>query len=252
MEKNLSRNGEINSEALLSTNEEQEPLVIRLRLLNYRICQMSTKANKTLALPSLDPESAELLSGLIQSGGTMNDEFQTWEAEAYKLYQYHTFNMTEFWQNDIPRGTQGAAKLYTYNALSVACLWNNYRTSRNYLLRLLIRISARLSSEESSFPMSKPTEDSTIELRNQSLALADDVCASVPYVLGEVDEDANLQDPRRSKAVGGLFLLWPLGSLLHLDYLPPEQITWIKERVAYIRDALGIHQARAILNLADH
>lgn len=70
-------------------------------------------------------------------------------------------------------------------------------------------------------------------------------------MLGEIDQEANLRNVGQSKAVGGLFLLWPLGTLLFLEYLPPEQIAWVKKRLIYIRNALGIQQAMSIVRFAE-
>ena len=47
-------------------------------------------------------------------------------------------------------------------------------------------------------------------------SLVADICASVPYLLGELDQEGKLQHPQRIKAIGGFYLLFPLRAMLFI------------------------------------
>ena len=143
-----------------------------------------------------------------------------------------------------------ANHIHTYDSLSIGSLWNAYRTDRIYLLQHLIQGASHLVKAE-TYATRTSIPQLVHRLTAQRKALADDICASVSYMLGEIDQQANLRDPRQSKAIGGLLLLWPLGSLLYLNFLPTEQNAWIKERLAFIRDVHGIQQVKVVLSLTD-
>lgn len=81
------------------------------------------------------------------------------------------------------------------------------------------------------------------ELEDKLSVLYDGICASVPYLLGEIDQQGRLQQSRHGKAVGGYFLLWPLRLLLFRGPTDEAQRAWIKKQLTYIRANMGIQQA---------
>ena len=212
---------------------------------------MATKTDELLRQQSLGSDSVERLLGLVQDGTLLNERLQAWEDRASAKYTYQTIDASQCWPNDSYMAITGANIIHIYDSVSVGNLWNCYRTTRLYLIRLVLRAVFRLATDEVHAPEITTDHGITVQLVSQRRVLADDICASVPYMLGEVDQQAHLQNARQSKAVGGLFLLWPLGTLLFMDFLPSERSAWIKERLTYIRDGLGIQQAKVALSVAD-
>ena len=107
--------------------------------------------------------------------------------------------------------------------------------------------------ESTALDSSMPDINSRDILSAQDIPdLINGIFASVPYMLGDVDQNGNLCYPHQRKAAGALMLLWPLRLLLHLDVVDSKQRDWIKERLEYIRNALGIHdtQERVVKTLS--
>ena len=156
--------------------------------------------------------------------------------------------MAQVWPANTPLAMEGASVAHVYTSLSIGAMWNFYRTTRILLLRCLIRCSVA----EDGCGLAATTKYELVKpIVAQIQGLADDVFASVPFMLGQIDQEANLRDVGQSKAIGGLFLLWPLGTLLFLEHIPPERIEWVKNRLIYIRNALGIQQGMSIVQLAE-
>lgn len=211
-------------------------------------CQIATETDKILQQDCLNVESIKSLSSLFQSGSLLNNGLQTWEDQTFELYGYQSFDVAQFLPTGTPLATEGATITHVYTSLSIGAMWNFYRTTRIFLLRCLIRCLAGGEEHDLATTMSR---ESITPIVAQIQVLADNVCASVSYMLGEIDQEAKLRDIGQSKAVGGLFLLWPLGTLLFLEYLPPEQIAWVKKRLIYIRNVLGIQQAMSIVRFVE-
>jgi len=251
LERNLSQGRQLSTEARLSPNKAQEQPIIQMRELRYATCQMAISVKQVFERKDLDTDSINTLSSLSVSGDLLNDRWKTWEHETFKLYKYQTLDTTQCWPPGTFLAPKEASTIHIYGSLTIGSVWNGYRTTRLYLLQHLIHIASYLNDVNSAATEPSTNRASIARFVSESQVLADDMCASVPYMLGEVDQQAMLRSARQAKAVGGLFMLWPLGSLLHLHFLPPDKVDWIKSRVAYIRDALGIQQAGNVIKLAD-
>ena len=85
--------------------------------------------------------------------------------------------------------------------------------------------------------------DYNLQATDKIQSLVSDICASVPYLLGELDQEGRLQHPQHIKAIGGFYLLFPLRAMLFIEKVDPDQKAWIRKRLAYIKNALGIQGA---------
>ena len=227
--------------------------VIQFRELCYRISNVVMEADYILQQKRLSADSLGSLLSLIQTGISLNEKIQAWDHQTHGVYAYKKIDVAQLWPANSPFASAGPTVAHVYNTISIGALWNGYRTTRIYLLRCLIRSAWRLAREAGdSSEEAMVHRESITRMRRQIQSLADDLCACVPYMLGEIDQEGvvaqNLPN-YSSKAVGGVFLLWPLGSLLPLDFLPREQVVWVQERLLYIHNALGIQQAMAIVRI---
>lgn len=238
---------------MLGSEEPQEMPVIQYRELCYRISNVVMEADSILRQKRFGADSIGSLMKAIQAGISLNEKMQAWDHQAYGVYAYKKIDVAQVWPASSPFASTGPIVAHIYNTISIGSLWNAYRTTRIYLLRCLIPSAWRLAKEAGLASEEAMVHcDSITRMKHQIQRLADDICASVPYILGEIDQEGNVArifPNNNNKAIGGLFLLWPLGSLLPLDSLPREQIAWIRERLAYIYNALGIQQAMTIVRV---
>jgi hypothetical protein len=77
------------------------------------------------------------------------------------------------------------------------------------------------------------------------LQLAHDICASVPYFLG-YDNAINQAMRETPKAVSGNLLLWPLYTAAITPMVSPMMQEWVRRRLMFISDAIGIKQAEPL------
>lgn len=238
--KKLSEREQFDEHAALRSSDDQELLIVEMQNINRAVCYTIKEIHDILEQTCFDLKSLEFLQSLISSTTVLHERLQTWEAQASRLHPYHHVDSARLWPPGSPSATGPPISFHVYSSVSVAHVWNIHRTSRIYLLRGLIRSLTRQALERGQILDSTGNAGIEAQLKRETQRLANDVCSSVPYMLGEIDQEDHLLHNQHSKAVGGLFLLWPLGSLLPLGFLPQERITWIRERLDYIRDGLGI------------
>ena len=247
--RNLAQHRQLKKEAMLSTEEPQELPVIQMRELIYGISNIAMKADPIIHHERLRIKSLGSLLSLIQAGLSLNEKLQAWEDQAHGVYTYQTIEVAKLWPAGSPLVSKGPTIAHIYNSISVGSLWNSYRIIRIYLLRCLISGASRLAREACHAAEAAAHRESTVPMRNQIQRLANGICASVPFMLGEVDQEGFSRNARHTKAVGGLFLLWPLGSLLPLKSLPHEQVAWVQECLAHIHATFGIRMATTIVRI---
>ena len=135
--------------------------------------------------------------------------------------------------------------IHLYSSPSMAYLWNQYRCIRIMLFKCVRRLLSRQSTSIPYDPQTTSSINKDIPAARELPDLINGIIASVPYLLGEVDSDGSLKMPQQRRAVGALFILWPLKLLLISNLANSMQRIWISERLAYIRNVFGIQAATA-------
>ena len=191
---------------------------------------------------SLSAQTEAEFSNTILSGLRLEQRLETWSDQATGNFRYRS---TILHGSLSPKsaGAQVAHPIYLYSSFTMAQLWMVYRVARIILLHCLMRYVAKRAECGTHGPSCEETnrleQRATATIRD----LVDDICASVPYMLGDVDQDGTLQHSHQGKAIGGFFLLWPLRTALWVGIASPEQRTWIMRRLDYIKNVLGIQMA---------
>ena len=238
--KKMSDKDEIDENAALSINEDQELAVIHMRTLVYAVCHATKEMHTLTERKRFTDDDVTSLADQTQSGMQLDESLVAWENQTSMTHPYHNVDSARLWPSRNQLAAGAPAAIHVYSSISIAAMWNLYRTTRLYLLKSLNRSSARLALEQGQTSDSASHAKVEAELTSNMQRLSNDVCGSIPYMLGEVDQEEHLKHNQHNRAVGGMFLLWPLGSLLPLGVLPPQQVAWIQERLVYIRHGLGI------------
>ena len=208
-------------------------------------CHLLADANETLRREVNSDNLTSDLQHIINSIVSLDTRFKAWIDRPPGSYRFTRLERHDCSSSIAPHGSQPGipVPVHLYSSPSMASLWNMYRCMRILLLRSLLACTSR---QQESIPFDLPFPE--INSRNipgvQDLPdLVNGILTSVPYMLGDVDQSGNLLYPQQRKAAGALFLLWPLRLLLHLDVIDSKQRAWITDRLEYIRNALGIHDA---------
>lgn len=207
-------------------------------------CHVLARADETLRQFTPDPISVHTLSEIVSSSILLDKRLKAWSNEVSSDYRYASMkalNLSSL--AEILSGLQPALSIHIYKGSTMAGMWNLYRCSRIILLHYLIKCIDRKAKSGATDPVSLGLISVKFEAAESISSLCSDICASVPHLLGDIDQDSNLQQSRHSKAIGGFLLLWPLRHILYLDVVEPWQKAWITKRLTYIKNVLGIQRA---------
>ena len=207
-------------------------------------CHLLADANETLHQEVDSPHLASDLRHIVNSIISLNTRFRIWSDRAPASHKFTQFERSDGLSSISPHDSPPGISVHLYSSVSMAAFWNMYRCMRILLLRCLLACMSR-QQEISALDTSLPDINSRDIPSAQDIPdLVNGIFASVPYMLGDVDQNGNLRYPHQRKVAGALMLLWPLRLLLHLDVIDSKQREWIKGRLDYIRNALGIHDTQ--------
>ncbi|KAI8670789.1 Zn(2)-C6 fungal-type domain-containing protein [Fusarium keratoplasticum] len=222
--------------------------------LNIRTAELRAEVNRLMTTLSRSPENVELLLDMIRRCQTLDQHHVNWINE---LPEYFRFKAVA-WEDHVPNGNYALAEVFpgrvdAYQDLWVVSVWNLMRCSRIILASLIVRCAAWVCS-----PVDYRTTPEYATAARACVDMITDIIASVPYQLGwfskrkELLERANLSafgcgEEDALKGLPGYFLTWPLTCVQGQDYTTDAQRAWVKGRLQFIGNQLGVRYAN-ILN----
>jgi len=129
--------------------------------------------------------------------------------------------------------------MFIFKNIQVATGWNVFWCGRIYLLRSMLEYRNGLTAQGSQDSV-LPSES---EIYQSLQDTVDNICATVPFLLGEVDSHGALSTESRRRALGGYYLVWSLHVTGSVRCLPFTQEAWIADRLMHIGHVFGIKQA---------
>lgn len=140
-------------------------------------------------------------------------------------------------------------RIGTYPTKAVATLWNTVRCARLHLFHTLYELFLLLQWHPIWPPPSLPTP---AVVRGIVLATVNDICASVPYLLGDIDTNGNLRcfssiAGDRGKLSNSIVLLWSLHKVCRVPNLEPGLKAWV---VKILKRIGTVGEMRQALNLS--
>ena len=216
---------------------------VRLDSINLDLARLRSSATNLLRLPESDVFSrASQTQHILAAATNIDRRLKAWRESVPK-----TWTPTRvFGDQYIPPSVQKAG-LYqqhcdVYPTLFLVILWNKYRQSLIEVTRIIVKC---LDENPSSFNI---TQQETC--RNNIQRLADDICASIPFFLGDRTQPGNPGDllvkyPRApgtphikdhyqtGPTMGGWSILAPIATLLKMDIkLREGQRQWLAGQLA--------------------
>jgi len=205
-------------------------------------------------IPRLQHQSIDLaqlettdIERIVHDADTLDSCLSTWAQALPAAWSYATaFNINNDAHSDYaPRSVHRYAHFYT------ARIWNFYRVSQLILISIRLRASSILSSSSD-----------TSKIKQRIPALVDDICATVPYLLGKDLCKVNLQfvtDQRRQEVslqnpgsnvkragnvqTGKFSLVWPLFVACSATEIPQQQKDWMRKQLQCLaQDGVPIAQ----------
>lgn len=189
------------------------------------------------------PPGAAYIDVVLQDANHINGELQAWADSVPDLWSYSPATGIECPANQPLEKFVYQDRMDVYEDINIANVWNNYRTNRLTINRVIL---ACLNHQGSS-----PTHRLAQSARLATQELVDGICASVPFHLGTktiggpIDRDevqypylgsSYLSRPQRQAcaAYGGWYMLDSLKQCLIIDDLREGQKGWIIDQIKRI------------------
>ncbi|KAF2180525.1 hypothetical protein K469DRAFT_639411 [Zopfia rhizophila CBS 207.26] len=146
-------------------------------------------------------ESNEALENAL----IVKDQLLSWPASLPFSWRYQTITPPSLSPGDLDRPVYNT-KFIIFKDIHQGAMWIGYWCSVIALLRNLLNTFVFL--EASDIPHGiPPTHMSKVSLRMSLLSIIDDLCASGPYMLGEIDEWCGLRNGSMGKGIGAFYFL---------------------------------------------
>ena len=232
-----------------STASDRMPEVQEHGILVASTCRILARVKDVIDRASPDNGSFEELVEIISDGIALEKRFEAWVTNAPAEFRHTTLPSPVITTSSTTRESSLETSspdppLYTYASPSIASLWNLHRCSRIKLNRRLANSLAKLTQISAGRPIPADYITFIAPAWMKIEVLTNEVFATVPYLLAEINGAGNLLQQREpKKAIGGLYLLFPLLTLFHSPETTPGQREWIKKRLFYVCNSLGIRKA---------
>ena len=224
---------------------------IQLLLLIHKTSQICVAAHGLISgtQPVNHNTLWQSLHTLLQEASSLDLEYQQWSDSASDVYQYKRVNPSNSPDQDslLPYQTR-PRDIFVYHDLWVATQWHKYYVARMKLLQIMLECQSHMNSIPTLGKQAASDQMPTSEaLRQGTIEMVNGICASVPFMMGEVDSNGNLKlKPSGRMAIGGMSLLLPLHVASCSKVIGLEQKMWIKDRLRHIGFVTGIHQAHTL------
>jgi hypothetical protein len=183
---------------------------------------------------------------LIYDAEDVDAAMQTWIRGAMPWWIYEDVGKIPGMQVDNSKGDgKPPQAVHLYRDLWMACMWNMYRTGRISLQQTLLECADFLDITEWPRGELDPQPHSCTYARSMAIIdeMAHDVCASTPFILGEVDSEGRIMPQSARKAVGGYLLMYPLFIVKNCPYVSPTRVAHVQRALQIVGHVLGLKQA---------
>ncbi|KAL2072461.1 hypothetical protein VTL71DRAFT_11804 [Oculimacula yallundae] len=220
-----------------------------------RAAELRVELNTAISTFPRTHEYYQQVTNIMRRGQALEAECVDWEAALPDEWRPRTV----LWVDQIPGGDITKAEVFPgkvdmYSDITIANLWNLVRVARLFISGAVVRCAAWICS-----PVDFRTTPEYAQAGRLCADLITDVIAATPYHLGmrvsnngilrSGDFNSPLGDASGgSKAIGGMFMMWPLFSISNMDYISDSQRVWAKSRLLYVSETLGLNHAKVLSN----
>ncbi|CAN8105008.1 unnamed protein product [Discula destructiva] len=225
--------------------------------INIKTSELRAEVYRLMSTVARTPENIELMLALIRRAQTIDSECVRWMKNVPGSWKWKSVA----WEDSVPSGDFSRAEVFPgrvdiYRDFYIASVWNMVRVSRLILASVIVRCAAWVCS-----PVDYRTTPEYATAARTCVDMITDIIASVPYHLGwhlKPERKHLLErqlsafacgDENSLKGLAGYFLTWPLTCIQSQDYTTDAQRSWIKGRLRYIADELGVKYAHILMQL---
>lgn len=135
--------------------------------------------------------------------------------------------------------------LHFYHDICVAFDWNTFRTARLRHHEVLLHCITLIRAHPSNQSLCLDPEITRKESMSVIADMVVDVCSSISFCLGEIDSNGE-PNTKIATPIHGYLAMWPLYIALVSAEDGSETKAWLRAKLEYISDSMGIQLARRL------
>ncbi|RAL59689.1 hypothetical protein DID88_000322 [Monilinia fructigena] len=225
-------------------------------VLNLKVANLRAESHQICTLEAHTTENLERVLNHLREAELIEKQYVEW----YDNLPPEWTPRVMAWIDDIAEKYLESATCYPGRVDSYVELWmatthNIARASRLFILTTVSRCTAWLSSG-----VDYRLTPEYIDIWRQASLLIDDIISSVPFFFGWNTEDdlpvvensyfpCGNESKIGGKGVTGIWAMWPVFAAAASDFATNSQRLWLRGRLKYIAEDLGIRQAEALLQV---
>ncbi|KAF2088496.1 hypothetical protein K490DRAFT_72909 [Saccharata proteae CBS 121410] len=236
----------------LGTEETQDNLANRFVALSIGLPMLRARSKALISRGKIDEKTVIGAKKLLDDAREFDASLEDWARGLPEGCTYRTVTMVHEISDDVEKEPRWLGPVHSYRDVFIANVWNDYRINR-IICQSIISTCAKILWKSSG------TVDSWFAVSSArfiSQSLADDICASIPFLLTyEMQIDgplARTQDSDAAEGQGAYLAVWPLYIASIVDDLPAQQLAWLKGRLLAIANNYNLQSARAFATAREH
>lgn len=224
--------------------------------LNLLTAELRPENDKVTAQINRSPSNVEAVLKVLRKAEDLEKRYIEWQESLPPAWEYKTVSWVDIKGEDTTSSFHHPGRVDSYGELWMVYTYNTARASRLLIWTTILRCVAWLAYPKDY----RITPEYTIASRVCSNIIAD-IVASVPcfFGLNEFSEiyladrsnfACGSKDKSSAKGLSGVFSMWPMFVAAASDFSTPSQRTFLRGRLKYIAESMGINQAAVLLNVS--
>jgi hypothetical protein len=219
------------------------------------MAQLRADNDKITSLAVHSTENLESVLKLLRRAEALDREYLDWIENLPAAWTIKTVAWIEGDIGNLETSIVHPGRVVAYGELWMAYYYNIVRSCRLYIWTTILRCVAWMSN-----PRDYRLSPEYMTASGTCRQLIEDIIASVPYFFGwNRDKDMAMAD-RSSFACGtnddgsikglaGIFIMWPIFTAAVSDFASPSQRVYLRGRLRYIAEQMGVNQASILLQV---
>ena len=218
--------------------------------LSVHTAQICAEAQILFDSNQLSREWERGLLEIIKSATSIDLQYQSWidKNSLSEIWRYQTFSLSP--NEALPAD----GMVQVHHDLYTAYIWNSCRSKRAHLHEVCLHCLSLLDCHPGAKDLSSKlhrlglAEDIVTHLRGSIEDMVSGICATVPFMLGDIDSAGKFVREGKRLPLAGFMLLWPLHVARASTDKGGEKEAWIRGRFEFIDDKMGIRFSRLMAN----
>jgi hypothetical protein len=224
--------------------------------LNLLTAELRVENDKTTTRADRSPSSVEAVLKLLRKAEDLEKRYIEWQESLPSSWAYKTVSWVDVQGADTTSSFYHPGRIDSYGELWMVYTYNIARSCRLFIWTTILRCVAWLAHPRDY----RITPEYTAAARVCG-HLIEDIVASVPCFFGLNEQNdmclvdrsnfaCGSKDKSSPKTLSGIFSMWPLFVAAASDFATPSQRMFLKGRLKYIADTMGINQATLLVNVS--